>query len=440
MSESTTTTTTTTAAAAAATLAVRSDRGLIRAIHHSTRYLLVEVTAPPATAASVRPRVNVAFVLDRSGSMAGRKVELARDAVRQGIVRLANDDRFAVVVYDHEIDVVASGRPATADGKAAVDRAIAGIHSRGNTNLGGGWLRGAEQVAEGLDAAAVNRVLLLTDGLANVGITDPSELTAHASALRARGVSTSTFGVGEDFDEALLGAMADAGGGAFRFIGSPGEIPALIGAEVGELLEITARGVQLRFATAGPASGIQVEPIGAFAFEPKTGGGVVHLGDMVSDQVVRLVVALTFPMGEVDRAIGLELAVADADGRLARSETLTWRYADNLANDGQPRDREVDRAVARAYADRALRDVVAFNRRGDLDEARHLLRAVAKRIRGYAGRDEILRGIVDELEREAERWSVMQAEGTRKMRFADSSYSMKSRMAAGAPMRRPPNA
>jgi hypothetical protein len=246
--------------------------------------------------------------------------------------------------------------------------------------------------------------------------------------------------VGEDFDEALLGAMADAGGGAFRFIGSPAEIPALIGAEVGELLEVTARGVQLRFATAGPASGIQVEPIGAFAFEPKTGGGVVHLGDMVSDQVVRLVVALTFPMGEVDRAIGLELAVADADGRLDRSETLTWRYADNLANDGQPRDREVDRAVARAYADRALRDVVAMNRRGELDQARHLLRAVAKRIRGYAGRDEILRGIVDELEREAERWSVMQEEGARKMRFADSSYAMKSRMAAGAPMRRGPNA
>jgi hypothetical protein len=96
--------------------------------------------------------------------------------------------------------------------------------------------------------------------------------------------------------------------------------------------------------------------------------------------------------------------------------------------------------VARAYADRALRDVVALNRRGDLEEARHLLRAVAKRIRGYAGRDDVLRGIIDELEREAERWSIMQSEGARKMRFADSSYSMRSRVAAGAPMRRDPNA
>ena len=427
------------AATFAPTLAIRSDRGLVRAIHHSTRYLAVEVTAPTATATSVRPRVNVAFVLDRSGSMGGRKIELARDAVRQGIARLAHDDRFAVVAYDHEIDVIAAGRPATGEGKSAADRAIAAIEARGNTNLGGGWLSGAQQVAEALDPAAVNRVLLLTDGLANQGITNPSELTAHAAALRARGVSTSTFGVGEDFDEALLGAMADAGGGSFRFIGSPADIPTLIAAEVGELLEVTARGVQLRFATAGPANGIQVEPIGAFAFEPKTGGGVVHLGDLVSDQVVRLVVALTFPMGEVDRTVGVELALVDADGRVAHSETLTWRYADTLANDGQPRDREVDRLVARAYADRALRDVVALNRRGELEQARHALRAVAQRIRGYAGRDEVLRGIVDELEREAERWSVMQEEGTRKLAYSASAYRMKSRMAMGAPMRRDSN-
>jgi len=87
----------------------------------------------------------------------------------------------------------------------------------GSTNLAEGWLRGAEQVASHLAAEGVNRVLLLTDGLANVGITDPAQLAAHAAQLRKRGVATSTIGVGEDFDESLLQALADAGGGHFYF-------------------------------------------------------------------------------------------------------------------------------------------------------------------------------------------------------------------------------
>lgn len=196
-------------------LSVLVDRHAIRAIHHSTRYAIVEITAPPATATAARPRVNVAFVLDRSGSMGGRnKINLARRAVLEGIDRLAATDRFSVVVYDNDVDVVAYGATASGDAKRRAHDALASIGPRGNTNLSGGWLRGAEQVAEVLDPEAVNRVLLLTDGLANEGITNPSELQRHAQELRLRGVSTSTFGVGEDFDEALLGGMADAGGGS----------------------------------------------------------------------------------------------------------------------------------------------------------------------------------------------------------------------------------
>ncbi|MEJ7695557.1 MAG: hypothetical protein WKF78_02630 [Candidatus Limnocylindrales bacterium] len=78
------------------------------------------------------------------------------------------------------------------------------MDARGSTNLSAGWLRGCEQVAERLTQEGVDRVLLLTDGLANVGITDAAELANHAGELRARGVTTTTFGVGNDFDEALL--------------------------------------------------------------------------------------------------------------------------------------------------------------------------------------------------------------------------------------------
>jgi Ca-activated chloride channel homolog len=414
---------------------IRCDRRLVRAVHHSTRYALVEITAPPATAATARPRVNVAFVLDRSGSMGGRnKIGLARDAIREGIERLAATDRFSVVVYDNVIEVVSPGWTAGAEAKLEAARRLETIEPRGSTNLGEGWLRGAEQVATALDPEAVNRVLLLTDGLANQGITDAAELERHAAGLRARGVSTSTFGVGDDFDERLLGAMADAGGGAFRFIGRPEEIPALIGSEVGELLEVTARDVELR--VAGP-DGLRVECLSPYPLERTSREAIVHVADLVADQAVRFVLALGFPLGEAGREVGVELALADRGGRLAGSATLVWTFADGTANDAQPRDREVDRVVARTYADRALRDAVDLNRRGAWDEARTTLRAVARRIRSYAGSDEVLRGIVAELEREAEAWAVERVEYDRKVQYSQSVYALKSRAVSGAAMRRP---
>ena len=409
-------------------------RRLIRTIHHSSRFVLVEVTAPPATQAAVRPHVNVAFVLDRSGSMGGEdKFDLARAAVRHGINRLAQTDRFSVVVFDTDIDVVAPAREATRDAKEAADRALSRVGPRGGTDLGEGWLRGAAQVAEAIDREGVNRVLLLTDGQANHGITDPGELGRHASELRIRGINTSTFGVGQDFDEALLGGMADAGGGAFRFIERPDQIPALIGSEVGELLEVTARDVKLR--VGGPA-GLRVGSLSPFPAEPITGGAVLSLGDMVADQVIRLVLRLGFPLGETGRETGVALEVWDRSGRLAASETLTWAFADGAANDAQPRNRDVDRVVARTYADRALRDVVTINRRGDWVAAREGLVAVARRIRSYAGSDEILRGIVAELERAAEAWSRDRTEYDRKRQYSSSVYSLKARHADGSAMRR----
>src|SRR5687768_1546758 len=224
------------------TLTIRTDRRLIRARASSTRYVLVAFTAPEAAPRTDRLPANVALVLDRSGSMAGeRKFELARSAVEQALAMLHAEDRFTLVVYDTEVDVLMPSTQATPDAKLRALEALRRVHPRGSTDLCAGWMRGCEQLARHVAEEGVTRALLLTDGLANHGVTDRPTLVRHASELRQRGVATSTFGVGADFDERLLRDMALEGGGNFYFISAPEQIPDLLTSELGEALEVVAR-------------------------------------------------------------------------------------------------------------------------------------------------------------------------------------------------------
>ena len=166
------------------TLRARPDRTYISHHRRSRRFLLVEVTSPASSRTHERSPVNLAFVLDRSGSMGGQKIKLAHRAVEEGIRRLESRDRFSVVAYDDRIDVVVESTPASPEAKRNALARLSTIDARGSTNLAEGWLRGCEQVAANASTDQIDRCLLLTDGLANVGITDPAELERHAAEDR----------------------------------------------------------------------------------------------------------------------------------------------------------------------------------------------------------------------------------------------------------------
>jgi Ca-activated chloride channel family protein len=416
------------------TIHVRSDRSLIRATHRSERFVLVELTAPSAPTRSERQPVNLAFILDRSGSMAGAKIGLARQAVEAAIARLHPEDRFAVVVFDEQIDLVVESTPASPEARRAAVERLRAIDARGSTDLAGGWLRGCEQIALHLAGHNVNRALLLTDGLANVGVTDPAELERHAAELRARGVTTSTFGVGEDFDERLLQAMADAGGGHFYYIAEAAQIADHITTEVGEVLQVVARGAAVVITA---ADGVEVEPLSPFPVDRGGNRTRIALGDLVSDQELTVALRFRFSYGEIGRQVGALLAVTDLDGALAMAQaSLSWTYADNAANDAQRRDRIVDRTVAELLAARARQEAVSHNRAGRYDAARAALQAVALRIGDYAGDDPELKGLLAQLDRDEDQWAAPAPEMARKAAFAASSYLARGRSPAGRATRR----
>ena len=207
-------------------------------------------------------------------------------------------------------------------------------------------------------------------------MTDRDELAGHAAQLRRRGVTTTTFGIGDDFDERLMQLIAEHGGGNFYYIEDARQIPDYITSEVGEALEVVARGVAIEIG--GPPR-LEVDALGVMPVDRATDGARIQLPDLVSGQELTIVIRLTFPYGQEGETIAAAFSISDRTGTLDPTvATIRWRYASNEANDAQPRDRVVDRAVAAAFGARARREAVELQRRGDFAGAERVIEAVAR--------------------------------------------------------------
>jgi Ca-activated chloride channel family protein len=419
------------------TLTLRTDRRLIRAEASSTRYLLASITSPSTTQRVERLPIHVALVLDRSGSMADeRKFSLAREAVQQALQLLHAEDRFSLVVFDTEVDVLSLSALATPDAKRRALDALAATNPRGSTDLCAGWLRGCEQVAEHLDDDSISRVLLLTDGLANAGVTDHATLVHHATELRRRGIATTTFGVGADFDERLLRDLAHEGGGNFYFLATAQQIPELLRSEMGEVLEVTVRHCALELHL---PPGVDLEPLHRFRVEhePITSVTRVELGDLVARQELQVVLRLRFPRGEIGHTIAVRGTVT-GDGVLGDgwSADAEWQFASHRENDQQPRDHAVDRAVASIYVARARAEATEANRHHDWRRAGEVLERTARRIEQYAGADTTLHSLVAELRGDVHQFAERPMSAMElKQSFFQAEAPMKSRTVDGRAQR-----
>ena len=158
---------------------------------------------------SPRKSLNLSIVLDRSGSMAGQPLFEAKQAAIMMVNKMRPSDQISVVAYDDTANLIVPSTPCS--NKQDIITAIQNIHEGNLTNLHGGWIMGAEQVATKKNVKSINRVLLLSDGNANVGLTDVSELKNQCSRLAETNITTSTYGLGHSFNEELMVNIAGAG-------------------------------------------------------------------------------------------------------------------------------------------------------------------------------------------------------------------------------------
>lgn len=404
---------------------IQTDRALLPEGNAATRYLVVTITAPEAARRTERPALNVALVLDRSGSMAGRKIDLARQAVAQAIAVLDSRDRLAVVCYDQEIDTLLASTPASAEAKTLASSRLREIDARGSTNLDGGWRRGSEEVragGAGNDDNVLRRVLLLSDGLANHGETNIEVLAARAAELRARGVMTSTFGIGADFDEVLMSRLATDGGGHFYFIEQPAQIPDILTSELGDALDIVARDARL---VLRGGAGIEVRPLTGYRIESREPEVHVRLGDMVSQQQVTIVVAVRCDARAIGTPATLMVRLTDRDSALfPQPMTIEWETVSTSMNAAQPVNVDVLVAAGRQIAAMAREEAVHANRHGDFTRAGQILAGTAREIRALAAGVPELDHIASELEGEEEQFAVaLNAVSLKERHFA--SYSVR---------------
>ncbi|MEX2044660.1 MAG: VWA domain-containing protein [Opitutus sp.] len=190
----------------------------------------------------MRPPVNLALVIDRSGSMAGDKIVKAREAALEAIRRLAPDDVVSIIAYDTHVQTLV---PAQRVGNGRrLEQAICSIEAGGNTALHGGVVRGAAEVRRNLeDRRYVNRVILLSDGLANVGPSSPEALGRLGASLMKEGISVTTIGLGLGFNEDLMTRLALRSDGNTYFVEDSADLPRIFAAELGDVLNVVARRV-----------------------------------------------------------------------------------------------------------------------------------------------------------------------------------------------------
>ena len=272
-------------------LELQSDKKVIFDQKASQRILEISITPPSRKQTNDRAPLNLSLVLDRSGSMHGEKIHYVKQAAAHVVDLLEEKDIASVVVYDDEVETVVASGNMTADFKRKAKSLIHSISSGNSTFLSGGWLKGCEHVAENANNETINRTLLLTDGLANVGIQDTDELATHASELFRRGVTTSCFGVGLGYNEHLLEAMANSGGGNFHFLETSNAIPLVFEREFNELVEVAYRDVEVSLQI---PNGVRVSVSASWPNEIKDHRLTIFLGNLYSERTQKIYVKLEF--------------------------------------------------------------------------------------------------------------------------------------------------
>jgi Ca-activated chloride channel family protein len=366
------------------TISAGFDRNKILESGNSVRYLVVDVDAPVKPTIKTLP-INLSLVIDASSSMEGPWIDAAKSAAIGVIRSLGAEDRISVISFSSDVQVHCDGILGTESGKQIAISKIGELRSRDMTNLSSGWLMGAESVSKvkaNIHEPMVSRVVVLSDGMANEGILQPTELGEHARELLNRGIASTSVGIGPNYSNIQLQAIADNGGGTLHHASHPNEIIEIVVAEMRGMREVAAEALVLEIRT---DDAVQLECLSGYALK-QTGGmtgqpkysATVSVGTVISGVARDAVFKIACPPLSHGQKIDFQIAAkwtpplgAFNSGYASCDAQLTAVFASE--NRAQGLDQRAGERSARVWLAHTVQQAIGLNTQGLPEAAAALL-------------------------------------------------------------------
>ncbi len=352
-------------------IAVNADRELAWYRGNSVRYLVLDVSGREMekSASEKKDPLNLALVIDRSGSMHGRPIRAAKRAAAGVVEMLGKDDLLTVVCFDNEVNTIVKSLVMDSAGRAEAQMAITEIDSGGMTNLEAGWLRGAEHLAENMEGNGMfrNHIVLLSDGMANEGETDPEVLGGYANGLQARGIVSTTVGIGDGYSPEILQAIAENGGGRMHDAEHPEEIVEVVTAELGELSQVVADNLRLDIQM---PEGAKCKWLSSRSLNREEGNKYsCLLGSLVSKGKRQVVLQVTLPAGGKGEKLEFHCTASwSSEGETDSCKAVAdIKLVKGKENNAQRRNNPCSLIVAAVWQSQLIRKITRINVRRSYD-------------------------------------------------------------------------
>jgi Ca-activated chloride channel family protein len=257
--------------------------------------LMVDLTAPAAPSQSSRPARGVQICLDVSGSMEGAPLAAAKESILKLIDRLDKKDTFGLVIFDDTAKVAVPTKPLNDHNIAELKKAIRKIQTGGSTDISAGFTLAIREASR-TKLEGGSTVLLISDGHANAGEKNPQFFADVAAKSATEKISSASIGLGNGYDETILEAIAQGGGGAHRFAADIDEAVGAIAAEVEDLLDKVVVNCALRFRPTAMAKGQpKIELLQRLPYWMDGQDYVVQLGDLYAGENRRFIILVDVP-------------------------------------------------------------------------------------------------------------------------------------------------